>query len=80
MLVAACFSVSVVLAGDDDVADGSVSAAIREAGFPCKHVTQLERSTQGAEEGITEWYATCNSGKFKVSFKGDTGAEVVPLD
>lgn len=66
-------------AGDEDVATGSVIAAIREAGYPCAHVVNMERSTEGVSQGLTVWKVRCNSGQFKVIFKGDTGSEVVPL-
>ena len=67
-------------AGEQDVATGSVAAAIREAGYPCAHVVDMERSTEGVSQGLTVWKVRCNSGQFKVTFKGDTGSEVVPLD
>ena len=67
-------------AGDQDVAEGSVAVAIREAGYPCAHVVDMERSREGAAKGFTVWKVRCNSGLFKVTFKGDTGSEVVRLD
>ena len=67
-------------AAEQDVATGSVAAAIREAGYSCAHVVDMERFTEGVSQGLTVWKVRCNSGQFKVIFKGDTGSEVVPLD
>jgi hypothetical protein len=67
-------------AGEQEVMSGSVAAAIRQAGHPCAHVIQMDRMKEGAAEGFTTWDVRCNSGRFKVEFKGDTGSEVVPLD
>ena len=67
-------------AGDQEIMSGSAAAAIREAGHPCAHVIQMDRLEEGAAEGFTAWDVRCNSGRFKVTFKGDTGSEVVPLD
>jgi hypothetical protein len=71
-----------VWANDEDIAEGSARAAIREANYPCAHVISMERSTEeaAAAEGFTVWTVQCNSGSFKVTFKGDAGSEVVPLD
>ena len=67
---------------DEDIAEGSARAAIREANYPCAHVISMERSTEeaAAAEGFTVWTVQCNSGSFKVTFKGDAGSEVVKLD
>ena len=67
-------------ATDEDIAEGSARAAIREANYPCAHVISMERSKEGAAEGFSVWTVQCNSGSFKVTFKGDAGSEVVPLD
>ena len=79
-LLAALASMPTAWADDPDVARGSVAAAIRAAGYPCARVVNMERSTQGAAQGLTVWKVRCNSRAYKVTFKGDTGSEVVPLD
>jgi len=79
-LLAGCALTSHAWAGDGDIAAGSAAAAIREAGYPCAHVIKTERSKEGTAEGFTVWKVRCNSGSFKVTFKGDTGSEVVPFD
>lgn len=71
---------SMAWTGDEEVAAGSLAAAIREAGYPCAHVTESERSEEGSAEGFTVWKVRCNSGGFKVTFKGDTGSDAVRLD
>ena len=67
-------------AGEQEIMSGSVAAAIRAAGHPCAHVIEMDRLKEEAAEGYTAWDVRCNSGRFKVTFKGDTGSEVVPLD
>lgn len=79
-LLAGSLFTALACAGEQEVMSGSVAAAIREAGHPCAHVIQMDRSKEGAAEGYTVWNVSCNSGRFKVTFKGDTGSEVVPLD
>ncbi|MGB5201690.1 MAG: hypothetical protein WBR56_17500, partial [Sedimenticolaceae bacterium] len=79
-LLACCVFTSAAWAEDQEVMAGSVAAAVREAGYPCAHVIQMDRLKEGAAEGFTAWNVSCNSGRFKVTFKGDTGSEVVPLD
>ena len=79
-LLAGLMFTSTAISDNEDVATGSAAAAIREAGYPCAHVTNMERSKEAAAEGFTIWKVRCNSGGFKVTFKGDAGSEVVPLD
>lgn len=55
-----------------DVAPGTLAAAIRESGNPCQRV--IESSSLGA----SSWLVTCNSGKFKVTRKKDSSFDVVP--
>ena len=63
-----------------DVAEGSAAAAIREASHPCGHVIDMERFREGVVEGLVVWNVRCDSGRFKVTFKGDTGSTVQLLD
>ena len=84
MLLAALLA-SVILsplawADEEEIEKGSLAATIREAGYPCDHVTDMKRSKEGAAEGFIVWVVHCNSGEYRVTFKGDTGSEVVPLD
>ena len=59
-----------------EVADGTLAAAIRASGHPCARVIEKERSG----EGSSIWRVRCNSGRFQVTMKGDSTAEVVPID
>ena len=79
-LLAGFMFTALVSAGEQEVMSGSVAAAIRAAGHPCAHVIEMDRSKEGAAEGFTVWDVRCNSGRFKVTFTGDTGSEVVSLD
>ena len=79
-LLATVLCTPLVSAGEQDVAKDSVAAAIREAGYPCAHVLSMERSREGVAEGLTVWKVRCNSGPYKVTFKGDTGSEVQRLE
>jgi hypothetical protein len=36
--------------------------------------------TKCVSEGASVWRVRCNSGRFQVTMKGDSPAEVVPLD
>ena len=79
-LLAGFVLISLAWAGNEDVASGSAAAAIREAGYPCAHVTKMERSKEGVAKDSSVWKVRCNSGSFMVTFKGDTGSEVVPIN
>jgi hypothetical protein len=59
-----------------EVAAGTLAAAIRASGHPCARVIESERVSEGA----SVWRVRCNSGRFQVTMKGDSPAEVVPLD
>jgi hypothetical protein len=63
-------------AAAEDVAPGKLAATIRASGHPCARVIESERSS----EGSSVWRVRCNSGLFQVTLKGDSAAEVVPLD
>ena len=84
-ILLAALLASVILINPDwaraqEMAQGTLSAAIREAGYPCSHVTGMERSTEGAAQGLTVWVVHCNSGAYRVTFKGDTGSKVEPIE
>lgn len=67
-------------ADEEQIEDESLAAAIHEAGYLCAHVTDVERSKEGAPVGFIVWVVHCNSDEYRVTFKGDQGSEVVPLD
>jgi hypothetical protein len=80
ILLAGSTFTAVAETSKQEVMSGSVAASIREAGHPCAHVIRMDRLSEGAAEGFTVWDVRCNSGRFKVRFKGDTGSDVVPID
>lgn len=79
-LVASVGLASPARADEKVIEEGSLGAAIRDAGYSCARVTDMKRSEEGVAEGLTVWVVRCNSGEYRVTFKGDTGSEVVRLD
>ena len=59
-----------------EVANGTLSAAIRASGHPCVRVVEKKR----ANDGSSAWRVRCNSGSFLVTMKGDSSFEILPLD
>lgn len=59
-----------------DVADGTLAAAIRASGHPCEHVIEKQRSGEGA----SVWRVRCNSGQYQVTMSADGSAQVVQTD
>jgi hypothetical protein len=59
-----------------EMSNGKLAAAIRANGHPCARVIEKERSS----EGPSVWRVRCNSGRFRVTMKGDSASEVVPID
>lgn len=82
-LVAFSSGIPVVAAAQDgaevEVEQQIVASAIREKGFTCEKMSHMERSREDVAEGQTVWIAQCESGSYKVSFHGDTGASVSRL-
>jgi hypothetical protein len=59
-----------------EMSNGKLAAAIRANGHPCARVIEKERLS----EGSSVWRVRCNSGRFRVTMKGDSASEVVPID
>lgn len=57
----------------EETGDGTLAAAIRASGHPCKKI--VEKS--GTEPF---WQVTCNSGRYTVSKQEDDTFTVAPLD
>ena len=74
-LVAVAFAWRIGAAAEE-MANGTLSAAIRASGHACARVVEKER----ADEGASVWRVRCNSGSFLVTMKGDSTFEVLPLD
>ena len=59
-----------------DVADGTLAAAIRASGHACEHVIEKQRSGEAA----SVWRVRCNSGQYVVTMSDDGSAQVVKTD
>lgn len=62
------------VAAGQDVANGTLAAAIRASDHPCDRVIDKERVSASV------WRVRCNSGHFQVTLKDSGNPEVVPLD
>lgn len=62
------------VAAAEEVADGTLAAAIRESGHACAHVVGKERT------GPSVWRVRCNSGSFEVTMKDGSSTQVMPVD
>ncbi len=60
--------------GAQEVAAGTLAAAIRSSGHPCSRVIE------STNEGSWQWKVRCNSGWYRVTKKDDATLEVTPLD
>jgi len=57
-----------------EVAAGTLAAAIRSSGHPCTRVIE------STNEGSWQWKVRCNSGWYRVTKNKDATLEVTPLD
>lgn len=57
-----------------EVAAGTLAAAIRSSGHPCSRVIE------STNEGSWQWKVRCNSGWYRVTKNKDATLEVTPLD
>ncbi len=57
-----------------EVAAGTLAAAIRSSGHPC------QRIIESTNEGSWQWKVRCNSGWYRVTKNKDSTLEVTPLD
>ncbi len=61
-------------AAAQEIADGTLAAAIRESGHACAHVISKERA------GDSVWRVRCNSGRFQVTMNQGSTPQVIPID
>ena len=61
-----------------EVAAGTLAAAVRSSGQPCARVLESQRTGTSAD-GAAVYRVRCNSGLFQVTYK-DGASEVVPLE
>jgi len=57
-----------------EVAAGTLAAAIRSSGHPCSRVIE------STNEGSWQWKVRCNAGWYRVTKNEDATLEVTPLD
>lgn len=76
-------------AGDQPAAAGTpatesdlavVAAAVRVTGASCQQPSRLEPDPAMTAADRPAWIITCEGGRFRVIFEGDTGPRVTPLD
>ncbi len=61
-------------AAAQDIADGTLAAAIRGSGHACEHVIDKQPA------GESVWNVRCNSGRFQVTMTDTDNPQVVKLD
>jgi len=59
-----------------DMANGTLAAAIRASNQPCDRVLEKKR----VSEKPAVWRVRCNSGYYEVTMTGDTATGVVSID
>ena len=59
---------------------GIVAAAVRVTGARCQQPSRLEPDPAAGMADRAAWIITCEGGRFRVIFEGDTGPRVTPLD
>jgi hypothetical protein len=62
----------------DDPTD-LVAIAIRDHGQPCTNPTDAERDEMASSPDEQAWTVSCDEGRYRVKFMGDTGAEVTSI-
>lgn len=65
------------MAQDDPAQD--LAVAIRDHGQPCTNPTDAKRDTSDTSPDEEAWTVSCDEGRYRVKFMGDTGAEVTSL-
>ena len=61
-------------AAAQDIADGTLAAAIRGSGHACEHVIDKQPA------GESVWTVRCNSGRFQVTMTDTDTPQVVKID
>ncbi len=81
MITAALLTVLGAVPGmaQDDPTD-LVAIAIRDDGQPCTNPTDAKRDAEASSPDEQAWTISCDEGRYRVKFMGDTGAEVTSID
>jgi hypothetical protein len=56
-----------------------IAAAVRVHGYVCEHPTSATRDAEQSSSDEEAWIITCESGRYRVKFTGDTGSRVEPV-
>ena len=56
-----------------------VAAAVRQAGYACSEPQDVTADPKDSAPDEKAWTIRCENGAYRVTFKGDEGAEVAPL-
>ena len=56
-----------------------VADAVRQRGFECEKPRNASRDPKDAAPDEAVWTLDCDKAKYRVEFKGDTGAIVTPI-
>ena len=57
-----------------------VTAAVRSRGHVCEHPEKAVRDTKKSEPGKTVWVLSCEATVYRVTFFGDAGPLVEPVE
>lgn len=58
----------------------TVAATVRQNGYHCDRPERVNRDAEHSTPDEKAWIIDCGNGRFRVKYKGDTGAEVESLD
>ena len=57
----------------------AIAAAVRVHGYACEQPTSATRDAEQSSSDEEAWIITCESGRYRVKFTGDTGSRVEPV-
>lgn len=58
----------------------AVAAAVRQRGHSCAEPRSVEHDAEHSSPDEKAWIIRCENATYRVTFKGDTGADVERLD
>ena len=65
---------------DNPAGMDAIAAAVRVHGYACEHPKSAARDAEQSSPGEEAWIITCENGRYRVKFMGDTGSRVEPLE
>lgn len=57
-----------------------VADSVRERGYSCDDPKEAKRDEAASKPDEAAWLIDCGNGRYRVIYKGDTGAEVEEID